>query len=65
MKKRDLERHLTQQGCELARQASKHELWLNPATGQRTSVPRHREVKPQTVRGICRQLGIEAPASRQ
>jgi len=51
VKKRDLERHLTAQGCRLARQAAKHELWENPQTGQRTTVPRHREIVTPTVVG--------------
>lgn len=61
MKKRDLERHLTENGCTLARQGSRHELWENPTTGQRTTVPRHKEIKAPTARGICRQLGVPAP----
>jgi predicted RNA binding protein YcfA (HicA-like mRNA interferase family) len=61
VKKRELQRHLTAHGCTLARQAAKHEMWENPATGQRTVVPRHREIKTQTARGICRQLGIAMP----
>ena len=31
------------------------------ATGQRTTVPRHKEIKPPTARGICRQLGVPVP----
>jgi predicted RNA binding protein YcfA (HicA-like mRNA interferase family) len=61
VKKRDLERHLTEHGCTLARQASNHEVWQNSATGQRSTVPRHREIKPPTARGICRQLAVPAP----
>ena len=61
MKKRDLERHLGEHGCALARQASNHEVWENMMTGARTTVPRHKEIKPPTARGICRQLGIPAP----
>ena len=34
MKKRDLERHLSANGCVLARQAANHEVWRNTATGQ-------------------------------
>jgi mRNA interferase HicA len=45
VKKRDLERHLTAHGCSLVRQASGHELWENASSGQRTTVPRHREIK--------------------
>jgi mRNA interferase HicA len=62
VKKRDLERHLAAHGCRLARQAAKHELWENPETGQRSTVPRHREIKRPTARGICRQLGVAPPA---
>ncbi len=58
MKKRQLERHLTGHGCRLAREAAEHELWENPAAGQQTTVPRHREIKMPTARGICRQLGV-------
>jgi mRNA interferase HicA len=62
VKKRDLERHLSSHGCALARQAAKHEFWQNTATGARTTVPRHREIKTATARGICRQLGIPLPS---
>jgi mRNA interferase HicA len=61
VKKRELERHLTAHGCRLARQAAKHEFWENHATGERTTVPRHLEIKPPTARGICRQLGVPPP----
>jgi mRNA interferase HicA len=61
VKKRDLERHLAAHGCSLVRQAAGHELWENTSSGQRTTVPRHREIKPPTARGICRQLGIPEP----
>jgi predicted RNase H-like HicB family nuclease len=62
VKKRDLERHPGEHGCSPARQASKHEVWENSATGQGTTIPRHREIKPPTARGICRQFGVPAPA---
>ncbi|MGD0199027.1 MAG: type II toxin-antitoxin system HicA family toxin [Solirubrobacteraceae bacterium] len=61
MKKRDLERHLAAHGCSLVRQAARHELWANATSGQRATVPRHREVKTPTARAICRQLGIPDP----
>jgi mRNA interferase HicA len=62
VKKRDLERHLSAQGCRLVREGARHELWENTASGQRTTVPRHREIKLPTVRGICRQLGVVPPS---
>jgi predicted RNA binding protein YcfA (HicA-like mRNA interferase family) len=61
VKKRKLERYLAAHGCRLAREAAKHELWENPATGQRSTVPRRREIKMTTARGICRQLGCPLP----
>jgi mRNA interferase HicA len=61
VKKRELERHLAAHGCELVRQAAKHELWENLSNGQRTTLPRHREIKPPTARGLCRQLGVPPP----
>ncbi len=61
MKKRDLERHLIAHNCSLVREGARHELWENADTGQRTTVPRHREVKMPTARGICRQLNAPPP----
>lgn len=45
MKKRDLERHLQAHGCQLIREGANHEMWENPATSERSVVPRHREIK--------------------
>jgi mRNA interferase HicA len=64
LKKRDLERHLNANGCRLVRQATNHELWENVESGARTTVPRHREIKTPTARGICRQLSVPIPPGR-
>jgi mRNA interferase HicA len=61
VKLHDLERHLRGQGCILFREGGAHSLWLNPTNRKITSVPRHREIKEGTVRGICRQLEIPRP----
>lgn len=58
MKRRDLERHLRDCGCETLREGANHTIWSNPARDLRTPVPRHREIPTGTVRAICRQLGI-------
>jgi predicted RNA binding protein YcfA (HicA-like mRNA interferase family) len=34
---------------------------VNTATGDRSVVPRHTEIKPDLVRKICKDLGIPAP----
>jgi len=61
MKLRELERHLRAHGCVLFREGGAHTVWLNPSNRKITSVPRHREIKEGTVRGICRQLEIPQP----
>lgn len=39
---------------------SSHEIWRNPETGKRTTVPNHPGVLPEgTIRAIIRQAGIE------
>jgi cytochrome c1 len=50
MKLLDLERHLRMHGCVLAREGSRHSIWQNPSNEKAAPVPRHREVKQNTVR---------------
>lgn len=64
MKRRDLERHLRDHGCSFLEHGGKHDTWVNDATGQQASVPRHKEVKFATARAVCRDLGIPAPPKR-
>ncbi|MDE0131241.1 MAG: type II toxin-antitoxin system HicA family toxin [Candidatus Tectomicrobia bacterium] len=61
MKRRDLLRHLHQHGCRLLREGGEHSIWENPATHQRTSIPRHGEIPRFTVLRICKQLMAPAP----
>ena len=62
MKRRDVERHLSEHGCQFWREGANHEVWWNPANRKMASLPRHREIKPGTVRAICRELEISKPA---
>jgi mRNA interferase HicA len=57
VKRRELERHLRDHGVELLREGGKHSFWGFDRE-RSTTVPRHREIKPETVRAICRDLGI-------
>lgn len=61
MKLTDLEKHLRQNGCVLYREGGSHSIWRNTANGKITSVPRHREVKENTARAICKQLELPLP----
>ena len=60
MKRRDLLRHLRQQGCRFAREGAKHSIWENPATRHRTSVPRHREIPDEPPRFSTVDRNVEA-----
>lgn len=61
MKRHDLIRHLTLQGCLLLREGRRHSLYQNPANGLVSAVPRHAEINDFLVRKICRDLEIPGP----
>jgi len=61
MKRRELISHRQQHGCQLLREGGSHSVWINPTTGRKETVPRHREVKRHLARSICRNLSVEVP----
>ncbi|MGD0921267.1 MAG: type II toxin-antitoxin system HicA family toxin [Terriglobia bacterium] len=61
MKRRELLRHLTQQGCQLIREGARHTVLYNPKNNATSTVPRHREVDDSLARKICRDLHIPPP----
>ncbi|MCY3024617.1 MAG: type II toxin-antitoxin system HicA family toxin [Planctomycetota bacterium] len=61
MKRRDLVRHLALHGCAFLREGGGHSIFRNAATGQQSSIPRHREVGEKLARKICKDLGVPAP----
>ncbi|HUR53375.1 MAG TPA: type II toxin-antitoxin system HicA family toxin, partial [Gemmataceae bacterium] len=61
MNRRKLEAHLREHGCSLHHNGAKHDIWVNPVNEQLASVPRHKQIKKGTVRGICRTLDIPLP----
>jgi mRNA interferase HicA len=58
MKRKEFISELEKSGCVLHRQGSRHDIYLNPATGQKSPVPRHAEVKDSLCRLIRKQLGL-------
>jgi mRNA interferase HicA len=64
MKRLRLLRHLRENGCEVVKEGGGHTWVRNEATGERSFVPRHREIKSRLVREICKQLGIPAPPEK-
>lgn len=64
MKRRDLERHLREHGCQAVREGANHTIWQNTETGKRAPVARHRELPTTTAREIAKQLGVPQPPGR-
>jgi len=63
VKRKALEKHLRAHGCQLDHEGGKHAVWVNPVTGEISTVPRGNEIKKFTARAICKQLGVEQPSS--
>ncbi|MEQ8846257.1 type II toxin-antitoxin system HicA family toxin [Botrimarina sp.] len=61
MKRVDLLRHLSRQGCSLIREGSRHSWWGKVGTSRRSAVPRHREIDDRLAKKICRDLGVDSP----
>lgn len=58
MKRKDLVKHLVENGCVLAREGGKYSVYQNPANGKETPVTRHLEVADFAARKICKALEI-------
>jgi mRNA interferase HicA len=61
MKRQRLIRHLQEHHCQIMKEGGDHTWVQNQITGRRSFVPRHREIKPNVVHDICKQLGIPSP----
>jgi len=53
VKRRELIRELTRAGCYLLRHGRKHDIYINPRTGRKAPVPRHKEI-PDSMRQLVR-----------
>ena len=58
MKRRQFIRQLIKERCVLLRHGARHDIYLNPETGQRQPVPRHSEIDEKLVGHIKKQLGL-------
>jgi predicted RNA binding protein YcfA (HicA-like mRNA interferase family) len=59
VKRRELIRELEAAGCVLDRHGSRHDIYRNPATGQKQPVPRHTEIDDALARHIKKYLGLK------
>jgi mRNA interferase HicA len=58
LKRDDLIRSLLAAGCVLLRHGGRHDIYANPATGQKQPVPRHREIDEVLARHIKKFMGV-------
>jgi predicted RNA binding protein YcfA (HicA-like mRNA interferase family) len=58
MKRRDLLRYLEGRGCVLLREGANHTIYVNRATQNVSTIPRHREINELLARKICRDLQV-------
>jgi predicted RNA binding protein YcfA (HicA-like mRNA interferase family) len=61
MKRTDLIRHLTKQGCEFLREGGNHTAYVNRKARKVSTIPRHREINDHLCRKICKDLGVKNP----
>ena len=56
MKRKELIKMIEESGCLFIRHGSKHDLYLNPKTGKKQPIPRHREIDELLARHILKIL---------
>jgi predicted RNA binding protein YcfA (HicA-like mRNA interferase family) len=59
MKRSAFVRELEAAGCVLLRHGARHDVYLNPATGQKQPVPRHPEIDNALAKHIKKHLGLK------
>lgn len=59
MKRSELVRGLLRDGCVLLRRGGRHDIYVNPATGQKQPVPRHTEIDDALAKHIRKYLGLQ------
>ena len=56
MKRQQLIKKLIESGCVYVRPGAKHDLYLNPRTGKKQPIPRHKEIDEHLARHILKVL---------
>ena len=59
MKRDDLVRQLLAAGCVLLRHGGRHDIYVNPRSGQKQPLPRHREIDEALAKHIFKFLGLK------
>ncbi|MCL5987043.1 MAG: type II toxin-antitoxin system HicA family toxin [Actinobacteria bacterium] len=58
MRRTELLKQLRKAGCMLLRRGSRHDIYINPKTGQKQPIPRHSEIDNSLVNHIKKYLGL-------
>ena len=58
MKRNELLKQLKRAGCLLLRSGAKHDIYINPKTGQKQPIPRHFEIDNLLANHIKKYLGL-------
>ena len=61
MKRRELIRHLEENGCQQLREGARHTMYVNPRQKKVSAAPRHKEINEILAHKICRDLEILEP----
>lgn len=56
MKRKELLKEISLHGCILIRHGSNHDLFINPVTGKKQPIPRHKEIDEHLARHLIREL---------
>lgn len=61
MKVSELTKIVKRNGCYIKRNGSEHDIWINPKTGGKASIPRHgsKELPTGTANSILKDLGLK------
>ena len=58
MKRSELLKQIKKEGCIFLRPGSRHDIYINPKTGQKQPIPRHSEIDNDLAKHIKKYLGI-------
>ena len=56
MKRKELIKTLRNAGCDFLRAGARHDVYMNPKTGKKQAVPRHREIDETLAKHIVKLL---------
>lgn len=59
MKRKEFIRQLIRDGCVFLRPGANHDLYMNPLTGKKQPVPRHKEIDNNLAKHIRTYLGLK------